>query len=313
MPIEHENLFDALHEQVILGESALETLLIRNRRLVASLVLKHGKGVSHLEFDDLYQEGMLGLWKAIERFDLEMDTRLSTYATFWIRQAISRAIADQEQTIRVPVHRFDTLKRLRFITDELTSELKHAPSEIEIAERLNLLSPRLIAQVQETTKNGEFLSADIKYQIDDAVKQVKKLQHYANMQPLSLDQPVGVNTEGVLGEVITDPGADSVEEIVENRLLQQEINGLIESLTERQRYVIISRFGLGSSEEMTLEAIGQKFKLTRERIRQIEFRTIDKLRRHPRVHKLQDFMEITQNEHNSNSVPPTQSDTEASA
>jgi|GEM_PF-370441 len=273
----NHNASDALNKQIAHGDSALETLLVRNRRLVASLVLKHGKGARHLEFDDLYQEGMLGLWRAIKGFDLEMNTGLSTYATYWIRQAISRAIADQEQTIRVPVHRFDKINRLRVATNELTSELERVPNELEIAERLNLISSHLLGQIQATIENGESLSLDINYQVDQAVKQVRKLQQYANMQPVSLDQPVGMNEEESLGEFIPDTKTDSVEEIVEKRILQYEIARILQSLTERQRYVIISRFGLGYSEEMTLEAIGQNLNLTRERIRQIQAKVIRKL------------------------------------
>jgi len=163
------------------------------------------------------------------------------------------------------------------------------------------------------TENEEILSADIKWQVDEAIKQVQKLQQYANMQPMSLDQPVGINDEGLLGEVIADTRSDSVEEIVERRILQQEIATLLTSLTERERHVIIARFGLYSSEEMTLEAIGQNLKLTRERIRQIQSKVIRKLGHPRRARKLMDFLEIPQNEHSGNSMSPTQPDSEPSA
>lgn len=305
-----------LCRQIRVGEQARETLLVRNRGLVGSMVLKYMGKTKHLEFEDLFQEGMIGLDKAIERFDLDLNMHLSTYATWWIRQAITRAVADQDQTIRIPVHRYEALVQYQRAVNELESLLEHMPTAVEIAAHLNRLSPNVVNAFNAAKRNKQLLPDEIKTEIERAVAYVHRLEELSNLHPLSLDQPVQVEGDSCVIDLIPDPVENPVETTVFERLLTSQIKEVLDVLKPRERLIIIHRFGLDGDEEHTLEAIGQKLNVTRERIRQIEAKTLRKLRHPRRCKLLKDFYEgkVKESlyEHNSNdSMSRTQSNEKA--
>ncbi|MCE7983037.1 MAG: sigma-70 family RNA polymerase sigma factor [Caldilinea sp. CFX5] len=307
-----------LCRQTSVGKQARETLLMRNRGLVGSLVLKYMGKTKHLEFEDLFQEGMMGLDKAIERFDLDLNMHLSTYATWWIRQAITRAVADQDRTIRIPVHRYEDLVQYQRAVNELELLLEHTPTAVEIAAHLNRLSPNVVNAFNVVEGNMQLLPAEIKTEIERAVVYVQRLEELSNLHPLSLDQPVRVEGDTSVIDLIPDPVENPVETAVFERLLTSQIKAVLDVLTPRERLIIIHRFGLDGNEEHTLEAIGQKLNVTRERIRQIEAKALHKLRHPRRLRLLKDFCErkVKENLHeysHSDPVPRAQSNEKAAA
>ncbi len=269
------------------GKLAQDQLAQSNLRLVVSVAKRYiGRG---LNFQDLIQEGNVGLLRAVEKFDYTLGFKFSTYATWWIRQAISRAIADQARTIRIPVHMVETINRQVRTGRRLQQELGREPTAEEIALEMEFVEPDQAREIRRIWKAGKEVDGELHHALERAAAKVQRIQRLSQ-EPISLETPVGTEENSYLGDFIEDDSMPGPVDSASRRLLKEQMSEILEGLTERERKVLIMRFGLEDGMSRTLEDVGKEFNVTRERVRQIEAKALRKLRHPLRSRKLRDYL-----------------------
>ncbi len=276
-----------LEEAVRRGVAAQQRLTQANLRLVVSVAKRYlGRGMNFL---DLIQEGNIGLIRAVQKFDHEMGFKFSTYATWWIRQAISRAIADQARTIRIPVHMVESINRQVRVQRRLTQELGREPTPEEIALEMDFLSPEDRRSIEEALRLGRTIDPDLMRRWQRAAQKVQRINR-VSQEPMSLEMPVGQEENSYLGDFIEDENLPGPADAASHQLLREQMQDILSQLSPREREVLEMRFGLVDGTSHTLEEVGQHFGVTRERIRQIEAKALRKLRHPIRSKKLRDYL-----------------------
>lgn len=276
-----------LQEKIRIAKRAHNRLTQSNLRLVVSVAKRYiGRG---LNFLDLIQEGNVGLIRAVDKFDHTLGFKFSTYATWWIRQAISRAIADQARTIRIPVHMVETINRQSRIQRKLQQDLGREPTFEEIALEMDFMETDDIDKVRRSMTNGTPMEADLERRLERAAAKVQRIKRLSQ-EPISLNTPVGTEENSSLGDFIEDDSVPAPEGVASRRLLQEHMSEILDGLSERERKVLVMRFGLEDGITRTLEDVGREFNVTRERVRQIEAKALRKLRHPLRSRKLRDYL-----------------------
>jgi RNA polymerase primary sigma factor len=272
------------------GKEATHALERANLRLVVSIAKRYiGRGIS---FQDLIQEGSIGLLRAAEKFNAWRGFKFSTYATWWIRQAISRAIADQARTIRIPVHLVESINKLARVQRRMTQRLGQEPTSEDLALEMDLLEPTDLAAIHEANATGRPIDPALIRKWDAAVKRVQQIMR-VSAEPISLQAPVGSEENSLLGDFIEDESIMSPVDSATLEMLKEQVRNVLTNLNDREREVLEMRFGFADGKTHTLEEVGQKFGVTRERVRQIEAKALRKLRHPHHSRRLRDYLADT--------------------
>lgn len=279
-------MFEMVEER---AELATEALTRANLRLVVSVAKRYmGRGINFL---DLIQEGNIGLLRAVTKFDHSKGFKFSTYATWWIRQAISRAIADQARTIRIPVHMVETINRLMRVQRQLVQTLGTEPTAEQIALEMDFLTKEEVEAIKLLKKNEMHLDPSLNRKLRRAAQKVRKIMRISQ-EPVSLEQPIGPEDSSDFGDFIPDDKVLGPVDAATRQLLKDQIRAALGVLSDREREVLEMRFGLQDGQDHTLEEVGKHFGVTRERIRQIEAKALRKLRHPTRSRQLRDYLEM---------------------
>jgi RNA polymerase primary sigma factor len=281
-----EILQDEIEDARYRAQDAHNTIIRANLRLVVSVAKRYiGRGSTFL---DLIQEGNIGLLRAVSKFDPTRGYKFSTYATWWIRQSISRSIADQARTIRIPVHVFESINRLMRAQRTLVQQLGREPNSDELAVEADFLDPQDVEIILQARNDGTPVPLDVRRRWMRAANKVSRIMR-ASEEPMSLESPVGTEDSSQLGDFIEDQDALEPMDAAAREMLREQVKNALAVLSDREREVLELRFGLIDGKDHTLEEVGQHFKVTRERVRQIEAKALRKLRHPTRSRQLRDY------------------------